>query len=418
MYPVSETDEMNLLKKFIHAEASGGIVLMLSAALALIAVNNGGLEMYKSIMFHLLPLDFYIFDFHFYKALDFKLWVNDGLMAIFFFVIGLEIKKEFVLGELSSRDRAVLPVLAAVGGMIIPALVFVSVNMSSGAEQNLNGWAIPSATDIAFAIGIIAVVGSRVPVTLKVLLVAIAVIDDLGAIIIIAMFYTSSLSLGALAVGVAGLLVCWLMNRRGVMAKWPYLLIGIVIWLAVLKSGVHATLAGVFLALTIPLRVPESLKEKGVSSPADKLQHSFHPWVTFVVLPVFGFCNAGVSFEGMTFSSVTDPLTLGIILGLFFGKQIGILGTIWICYISGICPKPQNSNWIQIYGVAVLCGIGFTMSLFIGDLAFRADPILQEATAAPVRLGVLTGSMLSAILGYLVMRFAPQNSLSASKASS
>jgi len=321
------------------------------------------------------------------------LWINDGLMAIFFFVVGLEIKRELIQGRLSSWQQAALPGISALGGMLAPAAVYVVLN--AGNPAALNGWAIPAATDIAFALGVLALLGNRVPLALKVFLLALAILDDLGAILIIALFYTADLSIVSLAIGAIGAAILVAMNLSGVVRIAPYLLIGLVMWVCVLKSGVHATLAGVVVALTIPLRV----RDTQTPAPLRRLEAALHPWVAFGVMPVFAFANAGVALTDFALSDLVAPIPLGIALGLFLGKQIGVFGFAWLGTRLGLCRLPAGIGWTQVYGVALLSGIGFTMSLFIGTLAF-ADP----EQAAAVRLGVLTGSILSAMLGYLVLR--------------
>ena len=375
------------IQEFFKLESAGGIVLIVSAALAMIMTNSGAATFYG----HLLHADLGIFigDAGFSKSL--LHWINDGLMAIFFFLVGLEIKRELLGGHLSTRQSAMLPALAAVGGMAAPALIYVAVNQ--GNPELLRGWAIPSATDIAFALGILSLLGSRVPVALKVLLTAIAVIDDLGAVLIIAFFYTHGLSVPALAAAAALIALLAVMNRLGVGRTLPYLLVGVLLWAAVLQSGVHATLAGVMTALFIPFRTPAG---KNLIAP---LEHKLHPWVAFMIMPVFAFANAGVSLAGVSFSDVLAPLPLGIILGLVIGKQAGIFLTILAAVKAGLCRLPQGTTWPQIYGLSALCGIGFTMSLFIGTLAFASPEY-----AAPVRMGVLGGSIISAIFGYTLMR--------------
>jgi len=316
------------------------------------------------------------------------------LMAIFFFLVGLEIKREVLEGELSSFDKASLPIFAAIGGVVVPALFYVYFNISDPIA--VQGWAIPAATDIAFALGILALVGSRVPVSLKILLLAVAIIDDLVAIIIIALFYTQDLSLVALAwggLGVAGLIA---LNRSGMMRITPYALIGVFVWACVLKSGVHATLAGVITALAIPLKA----KDPSKSSPLHRAEHGLHIWVAFLILPLFAFANAGVSLKGITFSDVMAPIPLGIALGLFLGKQIGVFSFSWVAVKLGWAKLPTGANWCQLYGIACLTGVGFTMSLFIGTLAFDGDEILNA-----VRLGVLMGSIASGVLGFALLRF-------------
>jgi Na+:H+ antiporter, NhaA family len=325
-------------------------------------------------------------------------WINDALMAVFFLLVGLEIKREFLDGQLSTWPRRILPGIAAAGGMLVPALIYVAFNI--GTPETLRGWAIPSATDIAFALGVLSLLGPRIPISLKVFLTALAILDDLGAVVIIAVFYTADLSLPMLGLAAAALVVLVALNRSRVTALWLYLLIGIVLWYFVLKSGVHATLAGVALALTIPIK-PTPAHPEAEDSLLHRLEHGLHHWVAFLVVPVFGFANAGVSFSGMSASALLSPVPLGITLGLFLGKQIGVFGFSFVVIRAGWVNLPANATWKQFYGVCLLCGIGFTMSLFIGLLAFPTTPELQNA----VKIGVLAGSLLSAIGGALLLRF-------------
>ena len=318
-------------------------------------------------------------------------------MAVFFFLVGLEIKREFMEGELSSRERALLPAFAAVGGMVLPALIYFWINMDN--PELVRGWAIPAATDIAFALGILGLLGSRAPVSLKILLSAIAIIDDLGAILIIALFYTSQIYMTPLFFAGAALIGMMALNRARISSLTPFALLGFILWFAVLKSGVHATLAGVITAFFIPLRCSKNPKY----SPLKRLEHDLHPWVAFLVLPLFAFANAGVSFQGVTLEDLFNPVTLGIAKGLFFGKQIGIFAVLFIVVKLGFSPMPKNTNWLHLYAVSLLCGIGFTMSLFIGELAFDT-----RDQAAAVRMGVIMGSLCSALLGYALLRFMPQ----------
>lgn len=379
-----------MIREFIKLEASGGLILIAASAVALVLANSPLGNLYQ--WFLDIPVAIEVGALKIAKPL--LLWVNDGLMAVFFFLIGLEIKREFLEGELSSPARLALPSFAALGGMVVPAAIYAYINWDN--PQNLNGWAIPAATDIAFALGILALVGSRAPLSLKVLLMAIAIIDDLGAIVIIAIFYTSNLALPALllaAVAIAGLVV---VNRLRIMHPAAYLLLGIVLWICVLKSGVHATLAGVITALAIPLASDDGADKSILRD----LEHDLHPWVTFGILPLFAFANAGVSFAGIGIDSFVEPVKLGISLGLFVGKQIGVFGMLWLCIKLSIAPMPEGANWRQLYGVSLLCGIGFTMSLFIGSLAFE-----HSTFDAPIRLGVLTGSIVCACVGYLVLRW-------------
>lgn len=369
------------MRAFISNEASGGLLLMSVALLALLVANS--------------PLSHYYFGAleTYLGGLSILHWVNDGLMAVFFLLVGLEIKREVVQGELSTRSQRVLPGLAALGGMVVPAAVFLAFNMREGGAPR--GWAIPAATDIAFALGVLSLLGSRVPASLKIFLTALAIIDDLGAVIIIALFYTAGinwLALGGAAVVIALLII---LNRRNVLRLSPYLTLGVILWFLVLQSGVHATLAGVILALAIPLGSKES--RPGLA-PLVKLEHRLHPWVTFLIIPIFGFANAGVSFAGMEISDLGDPVPLGVALGLFLGKQVGVFFFSWMAIRLRIAPMPANVGWGQLYGLSVLCGIGFTMSLFIGLLAYDS-PLLQNGT----KLGVILGSVISASVGAVLL---------------
>lgn len=381
---------LGLLRSFFRLEAAGGIVLVLASAVAIWAANSSLAPYYQAFLD--LRAEVRIGDLAIAKPL--LLWINDGLMAIFFFLVGLEMKREFREGELSSRSQVLLPAVAAVGGMAVPAAIYVAMNM--GEPENLSGWAIPSATDIAFALGVLSVLGSRVPVSLKVLLMAIAIFDDLGAIVIIALFYSGELSAISLALAGVALGVLAALNLLGVTRRAPYLLVGLALWVCVLKSGVHATLAGVLLAIAIPMGSGED-----GSSLLKGMEHDLHPWVAFAVLPLFGFANAGVSLAGVTWGSLLEPVTLGVGLGLLIGKQVGVFSVFLLAIRSGLAPMPSGANWLQLYGVSVLCGIGFTMSLFIGGLSWddgRFD--------APLRMGVLTGSVMAAILGLVVFALA------------
>jgi NhaA family Na+:H+ antiporter len=373
---------ISALRAFLESESAGGLLLMGSAALALIVANSPLAEAY----FHALHIKV--------AGLSIAHWVNDGLMAVFFLLVGLEIKREMVDGELSSWSRRVLPGVAALGGMVVPALVYVAINRHEPA--NLRGWAIPAATDIAFALGVLSLLGSRVPASLKIFLAALAIIDDLGAILIIAVFYTDHLTLWALGGAAAALAVLVAMNRLKVSSLWPYLLVGAVLWFLFLKSGVHATLSGVILAMTIPI-TKSPARPDDEDSPLHRLEHGLNPWVAYLVVPVFGFANAGVALGGVGAAALVAPATLGAALGLFAGKQIGVFGFSLAAIKLGWAHRPSGASWPQLYGVAALCGIGFTMSLFINNLAFDA-PMLQDET----KIGVLAGSVLSALLGWLV----------------
>jgi NhaA family Na+:H+ antiporter len=376
---------------FFQHQAAGGIVLMLAAVLALGLDNSPFAWAYDALL--RTPVVVQIGALELNKPL--LLWINDGLMAIFFFLVGLEIKREVVEGRLSNMRQAGLPILAAIGGMVVPALIFIALNVDD--PTALKGWAIPAATDIAFALGVLALLGPRVPPALKVFLLALAIIDDLGAIIIIALFYTSQLSLSVLGIAVMGIAVLAYMNYRNVTRVVPYILVGLVVWVCVLKSGVHATLAGVAIALFIPLR---ATNDEG-HSPLKEMEHGLAPWVAFGIMPIFAFANAGVSLQGLALSDLLAGIPLGIALGLFVGKQLGIMAFVWVGVKLGIARLPDGVSWMQIYGVSLLAGIGFTMSLFIGTLAF-SDP----EHAAAVRIGVLAGSILSAIVGALVLKAA------------
>ncbi len=381
------------IQDFLKLESAAGMILMLAAALAIVANNTLFSHWYSGFLS--TPMAIQVGALEIAKPL--LLWINDGLMAVFFLLVGLEIKREILEGELSSFDKAILPILAAVGGMAGPALIYAGLNW--GDPETIRGWAIPAATDIAFALGILALLGTRAPVSLKIFLLAIAIIDDLGAIIIIALFYTADLSVQALALAALGFVGLVALNRMGVKRIAPYILVGLFMWVCVLKSGVHATLAGVLTALAIPI-MPR--KETG-QSPLHKLEHGLHPWVAFLILPVFAFANAGVDLRGLSVEALLAPVPLGIALGLFIGKQIGVFGLTFLAVRTGIAKLPSGVNWMQIYGVACLTGVGFTMSLFIGGLAFNTPAQLDA-----VRLGVLMGSVMSGILGYLFLRMASQ----------
>lgn len=376
---------------FFRLESAGGLMLMAAALAALVMANSALAPVYHHVL-NGVYIGVNVPHMHLEKSV--LHWINDGLMVIFFFLIGLEIKRELVRGQLAGFDKALLPVVAAVGGMAVPALIFWFINKDT--PDTLSGWAIPSATDIAFAIGVMALLGSRAPVSLKILLTAIAVIDDLGAIIVIALFYTQGLSMVALVVAASALFAMFMLNKLKVMRLWPYMVFALVLWLGVLESGVHATIAGVLAALCIPLRTPDTEK-----SPSLLLEKRLHGVVAFVILPVFAFANAGVSFQGLSLHSLFEPVTLGIIAGLFAGKQMGIFAVLLVMIGLRLSPRPAGATWGQMYGISLLCGIGFTMSLFIGALAYQ-DALLQ----AEVRLGVMAGSLLSAFTGYCVLRFA------------
>ena len=380
------------IKNFVRLESAGGIILMAAAALALLAANTGAAGLYA--YFIDTPVEVRIGGLQIAKPLF--LWVNDGLMAIFFFLVGLELKREFLEGELSRPANVLLPALGAVGGMVVPVGIFIFMNQ--GDAVAMQGWAIPAATDIAFALGILTLLGSRVPVSLKVFLVSLAIFDDLGAIVIIAIFYSADLSTAALAVAVACLAALALMNRRDVMSVSSYVLVGVIMWIAVLKSGVHATLAGVALAAFIPMRDPDN----EAYSPLRELEHDLHQVVAFGVLPLFAFVNAGIDLGGIGIENLLHPVPLGIAAGLFVGKQIGIF---LLCYVAiklGLARLPDGANWGGLYGVSILCGVGFTMSLFVGSLAFE-NTVINPDMVFDERLGISLGSLLSGIMGYIVL---------------
>ena len=381
----------NFLAKFLALESAGGILLVGTAVLAMLIANSPFYPYYTLLID--TPVEIRIGPLQLAKPL--LLWVNDGLMAIFFFLVGLELKREILEGELSDRRKIVLPGLGAIGGMVVPAAIYVYFNSSDPVA--LKGWAIPTATDIAFALGVLTLLGSRVPISLKVFLTSVAIFDDIGAILIIAFFYTSKISFTALAVSAFCILCLYLLNRRGVVKISAYLVIGLVMWVAVVKSGVHATLAGVILALFIPMRSAANPD----SSPLKSTEHKLHPWVAFLILPIFSFCNSGISFEGLDRQALLHDIPLGIALGLFFGKQIGVFAFCWLGIKLRVAQLPNEMSFASLYGVALLCGIGYTMSLFIGSLAFEetgVNLIFDE------RLGIISGSLASGILGYFILR--------------
>jgi len=380
------------LKEFIQKESASGIILIFVTILALLLQNSFMSGFYTSFLH--TPVEIRFGDLQIAKPL--LLWVNDGLMAVFFFLIGLEVKREVKEGHLSSLSQITLPGIAALGGMMVPALIFIAFNR--GESFAMNGWAIPTATDIAFALGILSLLGKRVPVSLKIFLMALAIIDDLGAIVIIALFYTSELSSLSIAIAGISLMVLFIMNRMDVAIKSAYIVVGIVLWVSVLKSGVHATLAGVALAFMIPLTSKDKNGEK--FSMAKEMEHDLHNWVAFFILPLFAFVNAGVDLKGISLEEMAGTVPLGIMLGLFVGKQVGVFGFSWLAIKMGIASLPKDSDWTLLYGVSVLTGIGFTMSLFVDSLAYSDTNIYHYAD----KLSILLGSFLSAIVGYLILR--------------
>ena len=378
---------LSALRTLLSSEAAGGLALALAAALAFGVANSAFAPAYFDSLHRQVG------------GLEVLHWINDGLMTLFFLLVGLELKRELLDGQLRTWSRRILPAAAAASGMIVPAILYVALNADHA--PGLRGWAIPIATDIAFALGVLALLGSRAPVSLKVLLTAIAVLDDLGAITVIALFYTDGLALTPLLLAGLGLGLLVACNRRGVRALWPYLLIGLGVWWGVLQSGVHATLAGVAVALTIPIDQTPG-RPDALDSPLHRLQHALAPWIAFGVAPVFAFANAGVSLASIGASEVLAPVPLGIVAGLFVGKQLGVFGACWALIRTDVVDMPACASWGQLYGMAILCGIGFTMSLFIGGLAFGEASQLADA----VKIGVLAGSILSALLGYALLRTA------------
>jgi NhaA family Na+:H+ antiporter len=377
------------LTRFFALESASGLLLIAAAILAM-SINNSPLSfLYNGLLDIPVAVQFGALKI----AKPLLLWINDGLMALFFLLIGLEVKREVLEGQLKEPAQLVLPGAAAIGGMLVPALIYWAFNYQVPAA--VGGWAIPMATDIAFALGILALLGKRVPVSLKLFLMTLAIIDDLGAIIVIAVFYSSELSTLSLILAAICISALILMNRLGVNKLSPYLVIGTILWICVLKSGVHATLAGVILALTIPLRPNENER-----SPLATLEHALHPWIAFAILPIFAFANAGVSLSGLTLESFLHPVPLGITAGLLAGKTIGVFGFTWLTIKTGLAKLPEGANWGQVLGVAVLCGIGFTMSLFVGSLAFI--PEVSEYSGLD-RVGILTGSFLAAIIGFVIV---------------
>ncbi len=387
------------MKDFLQLESAGGILLMVAAMLAMIAANSPAADLYAYFLD--TPVEVRVGALQIAKPL--LLWINDGLMAIFFFLVGLELKREFLEGELSRPSNILLPALGAVGGMVVPIACFVWFNIGDAAA--MRGWAIPAATDIAFALGILTLLGSRVPISLKVFLVSLAIFDDLGAIVIIAIFYSADLSVDSLIFAGLCLVLLGAMNWRGVNTVSPYIVVGIIMWIAVLKSGVHATLAGVALAAFIPMRDSED----PAYSPLKSLEHDLHSVVAFGVLPLFAFANAGISFAGLGVSSLLHPVPLGIAVGLFIGKQLGIFLLCYLAIKSGLARLPDGANWGSLYGVSILCGVGFTMSLFVASLAFE-NVAFDAGAIFDERLGIILGSLLSGVFGYVVLHLSlPKN---------
>lgn len=384
----------DLLKRFLQLESASGLLLIIAMLLAMVFANTPLNDGYNQLLS--VPVIIAIGSFSIAKPL--LLWINDGLMAIFFLLIGLELKREILVGQLNQISKITLPAIAAVGGMLVPALVYVLINRDD--KIALQGWAVPTATDIAFALGVLSLLGNRIPASLKIFLVSLAIFDDIGAIVIIALFYTAKVSLVALAVSFSGLAVLWWMNRRGVLSISAYLMVGVIVWASLLKSGVHATLAGIAIAMFIPLQGKDADGE--LHEPLTKLEHDLHTPVAFFILPIFAFANAGLPLFGLTLSDLLSPVPLGIASGLFIGKQIGVLGFTWLAVKLRLGKLADDISWAQVYGLSLLCGVGFTMSLFISSLAFEqvaGDQLLND------RLGILLGSLLSAVAGYGWLRW-------------
>ena len=376
---------------FFRLETSGGIILLLAAVVALVMANSP-LEPFYALLID-TPVEIRIGALMIAKPL--LLWINDGLMAVFFFLVGLELKRELIEGELSNKRNIILPGAGAIGGMLVPALIYLIFNSDDPAA--MKGWAIPAATDIAFALGILSLLGSKVPTSIKIFLTSLAIFDDIGAILIIALFYTEKISITALAVVVCCMPILALLNRQKVETKSLYVVVGIVMWVAMLKSGIHATLTGVILAMFIPMKS----NTRADYSPLKNMEHDLHSAVAFIMLPIFAFANAGISFAGLGVEEILHSVSMGIALGLFVGKQVGILGLCWLVIKLKFTSLPEGVSWVMLYGAAVLCGVGFTMSLFIGSLAFEetgVNLLFDE------RLGIILGSLLSGVLGYLVLR--------------
>lgn len=382
----------DIIDNFIKKESTAGILLISVTLLALFLQNSFFSDIYNGFLHTHVEVRFG----HLQIAKPLLLWVNDGLMAIFFFLVGLEVKREILEGHLSSIKQVSLPAIAAFGGMVVPALVFITFNSSDNFA--MQGWAIPTATDIAFAIGILSLLGERVPISLKLFLLALAIIDDLGAIIIIALFYTSDLSITSMIVALICLISLFILNKKGVVRKAAYILLGIILWVSVLKSGVHATLAGVALALFIPLKSKD--KEGNEFSMSKEMEHNLHPWVSFLILPLFAFVNAGVDLRGISINALFNPVALGIFFGLFIGKQVGVFGFSYLAIKTKIASLPEKSTWLQLYGVSLLTGIGFTMSLFVNSLAYND----AQTYFYTDKLAILLGSFASGLVGYFILK--------------
>lgn len=389
-------NKTSFIGKFLSLEAASGVILIFVTILAMVLKNSPLSQAYQDIL--MLPIGINFGDAGINKP--FLLWINDGFMAVFFFMVGMEIKRELIEGHLQTKEQRILPFIGAIGGVVFPAVIYLYINWDNSLSRH--GWAIPTATDIAFALGILALAGNKVPVSIKIFLMALAIFDDFMAIIVVAIFYTSKLSIVALILAGLGILGLFILNKFKVSRSAAYILVGVFIWVCVLKSGVHATLAGVITGLFIPLRSVHDIN----LSPSKNLIHSLHPWVAFGILPLFAFANAGISLEGFNFEKLLQPIPLGIIVSLFIGKQLGVFSLCWLAIKFNIAKLPEKSNWLELYSVSVLCGIGFTMSLFIGGLAFEYGGAGETKAD---RLGILIGSLLSAVVGFLVLKWSLKN---------
>lgn len=400
---MSDANQRTSLQKFLTTEAIGGMLLLAAAIMAMILKNSAYGESYSAFLETPVAVTIGIMD----GALDIKkpllLWINDGLMAIFFFMIGMEVKREILIGQFSDIKQTILPIIAGIGGIAVPAIFYYLLTIDN--PEAIQGWAIPTATDIAFALGILALVGPGVPVALKLFLMTLAIIDDIGALAIIAFFFTSKLSVTAIIVSGISVAALIIMSMRGVTRLAPYIFVGLILWASVLKSGVHATLAGVILGFCIPMGPREPSREN--ESPLQMLIHEVHPWAAFFILPLFAFANAGISLQGMKLADLFTGVPLAIMVGLLVGKQVGVFGFSWLAIKMKLCELPEGISWQQLYGAAILCGVGFTMSLFIGSLAFEEGGVL--GTTRPDRLGIIAGSLLAGIAGFVVLKLATPN---------
>ncbi|MDG2154757.1 MAG: Na+/H+ antiporter NhaA [Gammaproteobacteria bacterium] len=400
---MSDANQRTSLQKFFTTEAIGGMLLLAAAIMAMVLKNSAYGESYSAFLETPVAITIGVMD----GALDIEkpllLWINDGLMAIFFFMIGMEVKREILIGQFSDIKQTILPIIAGIGGIAVPAIFYYLLTIDN--PEAIQGWAIPTATDIAFALGILALVGPGVPVALKLFLMTLAIIDDIGALAIIAFFFTSKLSVTAIIVSGISVAALIIMSMRGVTRLAPYIVVGLILWASVLKSGVHATLAGVILGFCIPMGPREPGRE--TESPLQMLIHEVHPWAAFFILPLFAFANAGISLAGMKLADLFTGVPLAIMVGLLVGKQVGVFGFSWLAIKMKLCELPEGISWQQLYGAAILCGVGFTMSLFIGSLAFEEGGVL--GTTRPDRLGIIAGSLLAGIAGFVVLKLATPN---------